>query len=66
MTSDIDDSDESDAKVSNCGESAESPETESYQAWDDDFRVSMLLLLVIGLPLFLASLYFVLYAVFAR
>ncbi|MEO5574513.1 MAG: hypothetical protein ABIR48_08555 [Gammaproteobacteria bacterium] len=66
MKSDIDDSGESDAKLSSCDESAERPETESYQAWDDGFRVSMLLLLVIGLPLFLASLYFVLYAVFAR
>ena len=44
----------------------EKQESEEYRPWDDGFRVSMLLLLVIGLPLFLASLYFVLYAIFAR
>lgn len=41
-------------------------EPEKYGPWDDGFRVSMFLLLVIGLPLFLASLYFVLYAIFGR
>jgi arsenate reductase len=38
--------------------------TDDYQPWADGFRVGLLLLLIIGLPLFLSSLYFVLYAIF--
>ncbi|MEO5703236.1 MAG: hypothetical protein ABIQ54_05060 [Gammaproteobacteria bacterium] len=52
------------AQINN--EAGEKQTSEEYQPWDDGFRVSMLLLLVMGLPLFLASLYFVLYAIFAR
>lgn len=44
----------------------EPEEVKEYDPWADGFRVSMFLLLVIGLPLFLASLYFVLYAIFGR
>jgi hypothetical protein len=55
-----------DQKVPPSTEFSEQHETKRYNPWDDGFRVSLLLLLAIGLPLFLASLYFVLYAIFDR
>ncbi len=53
-----------DAQVKPSVDELEKPK--EYDPWEDGFRVSMFLLLVIGLPLFLASLYFVLYVIFGR
>lgn len=67
MTSDKDKPDEQlQRTLPDINQAEKEQEAGEYRPWDDGFRVSMLLLLVIGLPLFLASLYFVLYAVFTR
>lgn len=53
------------------GQQAESagplpPSAKPKNVADDGFMIGMLLLLVIGFPLFLASVFFVLYALFMR